>query len=328
MSFKLDFSGYEAMLPFIEDAKTSRVSSKDVIESIKKNHAMSGVFKFTKKDYGVTADVLLNVIYNAFSRAGEDKATGSRSLSHLKQTYDWCRRNWDLVMASVDFLRSTDLEVVVKERAAEYLPSDVVFPDLTVYFVFDGCDGRGFKSQVYMDVTLCAILGREKSIGLLAHEYHHSCRADFALQCSSPKWKNVLETLFYLESEGVADKIYNLGGVLPDNSFPPLRQLIRQRTKFYRHAHIHLAEVEKGILTDANPRKIFSKGLNHPLGNYMADLIERRLGKVALVDCVGDPLKFLETYNEAAELEKEEKGNTFVFSEAVMSKLERVRKDL
>lgn len=328
MSFEVDFSGFEVMLPFIENAKAFQLSSNDVIASIKKNHAMSGVFKFMKEDYGVSADVLLNLIYNAFSLVKEARETLSRSLSNLKNTYDWCNRNWDLVMASADFLKSIDLEAIVKQRCVEYLPSNVAFPNLTVYFVFNGCDGRGFRSEVYMDITLCAILGREKCIGLLTHEYHHSCRAEFALQCSNKRWKNVFETLSFLESEGVADKIYNLGGVLPDNDFPPLKQLIMQRREFYGNAHIHLAKVEKGIMKDVDPRETFSKGSNHPLGNYMADMIELRLGKASLVDCVGNPLKFLETYNEAAKLEKEEKDNIFVFSEEVMSRLEQIKNDL
>jgi hypothetical protein len=328
MSFRVDFSGYGVMLPFIEDAKASRLSSSNVVKRIKKNRALSGVFEFMKNDNKVSADVLLNIIHNAFSQRVGEKASRNRSLRYLIKTYDWCNKNWNLVKASVDWLRSTDLEPVVKERAAYYLPRDVAFPDVMVYFAFDGCDGRGFKSKVYMDVTLCAILGREKSIGLLAHEYHHSCRADFAQKCSNTKWKNIFDTLFYLESEGVADKIYDLGGVLPDNRFLPITQAIRQRKRFYLNAHKYLADVEKGILKNVDPLKTFSGGKNHPLGKYMADLIERKLGKAKLIYCVGHPFEFLKTYNEAAILEKEKIVKTFVFSKGVMAKLDDIQRIL
>jgi hypothetical protein len=289
---------------------------------------MSGVAKFMEKDSEVSVDNLLRIIYDAFSRGLKDEEPTIKPTSSLEQTYDWCSRNWELVVASVDFLKSTDLETIVKEQCKAYLPESVVFPDLTVHFVFNGCDGRGFKSEVYMDITLCAILGKEKCVGLLAHEYHHSCRADFALQCSNPKWKNVFETLFYLESEGVADKIYNLGGVLPDNPFLPLQKLIKKRKETYENAIKHLARVEKGILTDEDPRKTFNNGSNHPVGNFMADLIEQKLGRLVLVGCVGDPVKFLNTYNEAAKLETKEGANMFVFSETVIYKLEQMSKDL
>ncbi|MBE0512813.1 hypothetical protein IBX38_07165 [Candidatus Bathyarchaeota archaeon] len=281
-----------------------------------------------KEEYGVSIDVFLKVIYDAFSHRWKDKTPANKYVSSLKQTYDWCCRNWDLVATSVDSLKSTDLEAIVKEQCLQYLPNNVVFPDLTVYFVFNGCDGRGFKSEIYMDITLCAILGKEKCVSLLAHEYHHSCRANFALRCSNPKWKNAFETLSCLESEGVADKIYNLGGVLPDNDYPPLRQLIKKRKEIYENAPKHLAEVEKGILTDVAPRKTFSEGSNHPLGNYMADLIERRFGRTLLVDCVGDPLKFLKTYNEAAKQEKRDEAGIFVFSKVVIYKLGQIMEDL
>ena len=324
MSFKVDFSGYEVMLPFIEDAKVSRSPSASIVKSIKENSALTGVFEFLKNDYGVSPDGLLNIIHNAFSQRTCEEVSSDRSVRFLNEAYEWCNRNWNLVTATVDWLQSSDLESLVKRQVASYLPRNVVFPDLTVYFVFDGCDGRGFKSKVYVDVILCAILGREKSIRFLAHEYHHSCRADFARECF-PKWKNVFETLFYLESEGVADKIYDLGGVLPDNDFPHLTRLRRRRARIYNNASVHLAKVEKGILNDTDPLKTFSNSSNHPLGKYMADLIERRVGKASLIKCVGDPLKFLETYNQAAKLEKEENVSTFVFSKATMFKLQQIQ---
>ena len=149
MTFRPDFSGYEAMLPFIEEARTSQIPSKDVVESIKENPAMSGVAKFMEKDSEVSVDNLLKIIYDAFSRGLKDEEPTIRPTSRLEQTYDWCSRNWDLVVASVDFLKSTDLETIVKEQCKEYLPESVVFPDLTVHFVFNGCDGRGFKSDYH-----------------------------------------------------------------------------------------------------------------------------------------------------------------------------------
>jgi len=325
MSFKVDFSGYEVMLPFIEDAKALRSPSAKVVKTIKENSALAGVFEFLKSDYGVSADGLLDIIRNVFSQKVSEEVSSDRSVRFLNVAYEWCSKNWNLVTATVDWLRSSDLESLVKKHVASYLPRNVVFPDLTVYFVFDGCDGRGFKSKAYVDVILCAILGREKSVRFLAHEYHHSCRADFAVECSDPKWKNVFETLFYLESEGVADKIYDLGGISPDNNFPHLTWLRRRRARIYNNASVHLAKVEKGILNDADPLKTFSNSSNHPLGKYMADLIERRLGKVILVKCVGDPLRFLEAYNQAAKLEKEENVDTFVFSKATMFKLQQIQ---
>jgi hypothetical protein len=328
MSFKVDFSGYEVMLPFIWNAKASRPSTSSLIESIKENPVLSGVFEFMKNDYKVSVDVWLNIIHNAFSQSVSKKPRGGGSwgsLSFLNQAYDWCSKNWHLVTASVDWLRSADLEPVVKRQAASYLPRDVTFPDLDIYFVFDACDGRGFKSKVFMDVTLCAILGREKSVGLLAHEYHHSCRADLAMECPNPEWKNTFDILTRLESEGVADKIYDLGSIPPDNDFLPLRQLTRRRKRFYVNASRYLGGIEKGILRNADPRKTFRKSSDHPLGKYMADVIEQNLGKASLVECVGDPLMFLKAYNEAAKKAKAKVESTFVFPETAMAKLEHMR---
>lgn len=73
----------------------------------------------------------------------------------------------------------------------------------------------GFKGGICADIALLAILGKTKAIKLLAHEFHHSCRAEIAVPYEEDRYPEIFQVLYWLESEGIADKVYDLDAEKP-----------------------------------------------------------------------------------------------------------------
>lgn len=198
--------------------------------------------------------------------------------------------------------------------------------NMTVYFVLNGGDCRGFKEEIYADITLLTILGKTKAIRLLAHEFHHSSRAEIAVPYEEDSHLTVFQVLYWLESEGIADKVYDLGANQPDNEFEPLLKLIKTRRRIYLNAGNYLKLFDKAVQNSENPIPIFSKNAYHPVGHFMADIIENTLGTRELVKTVGDPFLFVETYNKSAKILR--KSGVYIFSNKTINKLQKIKAEI
>jgi len=208
----------------------------------------------------------------------------------------------------------------------EFLPKIIEPLNVNVHFVLDGGDCRGFKGEIYADITLLAILGETKAIRILSHEFHHSCREEIAVPYKKDRYPDIFQVLYWLESEGIADKVYDLGTEKPDNEFEPLLKLMQIRKQMYSNAKNYLKMFDEAVQKLENPIPIFSNNAYHPVGHFMADVIESALGTRYLVKTVGDPFNFVQTYNEAAKILQ--KPEVYVLSGETTRRLGRIRTEI
>lgn len=173
---------------------------------------------------------------------------------------------------------------------------------------------------------MLAILGRAKAVALLAHEFHHSCRAEIATPYKKTCHAEVFQVLYWLESEGIADKIYDLGQKKPDNAFEPLLKLVKVRRRMDCNASDYLTLFDKALRKWENPVPIFRDNAYHPVGHFMADVTENTLGTRELVKTVGDPLNFLEAYHRSAKILQ--KSSIFIISEEAIKRLKKIRAEI
>jgi hypothetical protein len=321
-----DFTGYEQLVPFIEGVKAGRCQTSKITSKIKSDKALQKMFDYMDRDLKMKVEDYLSVIANAFSKGNLEGILDKSHFSFVRKIYEYCSDNWCQIEETVSFLRQIDIEKEMYLRVEKFLPKVIKPANMTVYFVLDGGDCRGFKEEVYADITLLTILGKTKALGLLAHEFHHCCRAEIAVPYEEDRHPAVFQVLYWLESEGIADKVYDLGSNEPDNEFEPLLKLIKIRRRIYWNAGKYLKLFDKAVQNSENPIPIFSKNAYHPVGHFMADIIENTLGTRELVNTVGDPFYFVETYNKSAKILR--KSGVYILSNKTISKLQKIKAEI
>lgn len=313
------------VVPFIEKVKAARSRASETKVRIRSNRVLQKMFDYMYSDMQISRDEYFHIITNAFSGVRSRNGLDRSHFSFVQKIYEYCSTNWNKVEATVTFLRQFDtrrLHSLVKK----YLPKVIEPPNLVMRFVLDGGDCRGFQREIYADLTLLAILGRAKAAALLAHEFHHSCRAEIAAPYKKTRHAEVFQVLCWLESEGIADKVYDLGQKKPDNAFEPLLKLVKIRRRMYSNASDYLTLFDKALRKWENPVTIFRDNAYHPVGHFMADVIESTLGTRELVKTVGEPFDFLEACNKSAKILQ--KSSIFILSEEAIKRLTKIRAEI
>lgn len=325
MSIYKDLTGFELVVPFIEEVKVNGSRASQTKAKIRSSKVLQKMFNYMYSDMEISVDEYFLTIANAFSKAYLKGSLDRSHFSFVQKIYEYCAANWNQIEETVKFLRQFDtrkLHFMVKK----YLPKNIVLPNVVIRFVLDGGDCRGFQGEIYADLTLLAILGEAKAVGLLAHEFHHCCRAEIAVPYKEIRYAEIFQVLYWLESEGIADKVYDLGQEKPDNVFEPLLKLIKVRRHMYFNASKYLKLFDKALRKSENPVPVFRDNAYHPVGHFMADVIESTLGTRELVKTVGDPFDFVEAYNESAGILQ--KSSIFMLSEEAIKRLAKIRAEI
>lgn len=283
------------------------------------------MFDYMNSDMRISVDEYFLLITNAFSEVCLRSSLDRSHFSFVQKIYEYCSTNWNQIEETVAFLRQFDTKKL-RSMVEKYLPIIIVPPNMVIRFVLDGGDCRGFQGEIYADLTLLAILGKAKAAGLLAHELHHSCRAEIAVPYRETRHTEIFQVLYWLESEGIADKVYDLGQEKPDKVFEPLLKLVKVRRRMYSNARNYLRVFDKALRELENPTPIFRDNAYHPVGHFMADVIESTLGTRELVETVGNPFDFIEAYNESARILQ--KSSIFIFSEEAIKRLTKIRAEI
>ncbi len=252
MSISKDFTGFELVVPFIEEARVNGSKASQTRAKIRSSKVLQKMFDYMYSDMEISVDKYFLTITHAFSKVRLRSSLDSSHFSFVQKIYECCAANWNQIEETVQFLRQFDtrkLHFMVKK----YLPKTVVPPSMVIRFVFDGGDCRGFQGEIYADLTLLAILGEDKAAGLLAHEFHHSCRAKVAVPHKETRYAETFQVLYWLESEGIAGKVYDLGQEKPDNMFEPLLKLMKVRRHMYYNASKYLKLFDKALRESENP---------------------------------------------------------------------------
>lgn len=200
------------------------------------------------------------------------------------------------------------------ELACSYIahPARERWPRFTVAFATFRKDARGYSDSIVMD-PLFALEAGPDLVHWLAHETHHLLRHPLTVSTMPGAMTGANQSLVWvlhqLQSEGIADQIDKPRTFFGDGYL----------------AHSRIADFFRGEMANAPARIVQLDALirdladcqhdcdaigerirdtavmaGHPLGYFMADVIDSALGRAALLDDVGNPARFLATYNRAA----------------------------
>ncbi|MCC2617806.1 hypothetical protein LJ739_16260 [Aestuariibacter halophilus] len=200
------------------------------------------------------------------------------------------------------------------ELACDYfsLQASEGAPHFSVAFAAFQKDARGYRSSIVMD-PLFALEAGNNLVYWLAHETHHILRHSVAVATTpdgeSAKNKSLVWVLRQLQSEGIADQIdkphtFFGEGYLAHSKFAKFfrNEVVKGPTRIAQLndliQEIKVCQLECDAI-DERIRKVAVMA-GHPLGFFMADAIEKTLGRDALIVDIGDPSQFLASYNRAA----------------------------
>lgn len=222
----------------------------------------------------------------------------------------------DTVTRFVEALSRSSWFPDARQRAQRYLPDGVVnrFPVPAVSLLFF-IDARGYPERLLLDPLY--FLELTDPVAVLGHEFHHYYRNAVA-RPTKPFGDDLLAwVLETTESEGVAGRVdkAEVPGLTPAElvaRYPDSlrRQYFVEYQIEYRRPDYWLRRVESTlervraapdsnlVLGAALHREIPDNG--RIVGAFMAEAIERVLGRDRLLATVGDPFAFWRAYGDAA----------------------------
>jgi hypothetical protein len=224
-----------------------------------------------------------------------------------------------------DSLAQTNLVGDAGRLAAAYLPSGEVDrrpPPRLAYLVF-GPGAYGGSEGIVMDLLFARDRGSHL-LAIIGHEIHHYHVGHLTglrfPERSAPAF-TLLQAIRNLGNEGTADRIDLRFPVsspgMPAEVVPEYNAAYRDATATFRVMDSVLSRVGSDTARIRQAGRDLSTRLvwgGHPVGAYMAERIEDRLGRATLIATVGNPFAFFRQFNEA---ERRARG-VAPFSEATM----------
>lgn len=244
-----------------------------------------------------------------------------RGIDHLKNA----RRNLvELSNVKNRIEKSIESREFIK-IASRYVPKNVVKENLEVILLVFMPNAGGSQS-IIIDVPFLISYNENEISRILAHELHHILRSRLEKEY---QWKDkhwgIGQSLYWFESEGVANlcnfeetaKIYTDFGYAK----PGQINMILENIDYYIKATNDLiTDVLKGKRTSDELIQFLSEDVKfHVIGYFLAKTISSTLGDENLGKVVGDPIEFLNMYQRACILNKNEKQ--YGFSDEMFSLL-------
>ena len=234
-------------------------------------------------------------------------------------------------------------ENAIKELL-KYLPeTEVSDPPAVSFIAFNDSRGytpvvMGLNDLVAGDESLTdAQVAKLKSQGFnryrpqvlyFAHEFFHHYR-DKKLEFTEPQNNKLDDSLLWyinqIENEGIADLInvaplYDLGMAKYKERIDEEQAMVPTQIKGFSHIMEQIfLQPEKAKEQAKNIGK-YIKRSGHPMGYYMASLIQRHKGREALVKVVRNPFRFFYLYNQVCS----ETAEGTPFSKGAISLIEQL----
>ncbi len=231
-------------------------------------------------------------------------------LQHLMH-YIKVRDNKNKMMRQLENLKSIPYNRKAITRTLKFLPQNRVSVYPPVAFVIFENNGRGSSPIV---VDLAASIEWD-FVSFLSHEFHHWYRnRQLKFNYNNIRRNDMLlvQAFDHIEAEGIADMVdkrdwftkasnsvsLQARQFINDVSRTPyiIKQMDRILIKAEQYPSSRNRQGNK--LLNLLPEK------GHTTGYFMASLILEEFGKDKLVSCVGNPFKFIKTYNDAAKISK------------------------
>ena len=234
--------------------------------------------------------------------------SAGRDIVHLNH-FIKVRDNKQLLDEQLRKLQNHNYSSDAVKRTLEFLPQSSVSEYPPVSFVIFESNGRGSSPIV---VDLAASIEWD-FMSFLSHEFHHWYRnreLQYDIYKVSSNDAALVDALSKIEAEGIADMVDKRDW------------FTKPSTAVSDHARQYIYDVSRSPFVinqmdqllsqlNSNPnssRQIGNQVLQslpeqgHSTGYFMASLILEKIGKDQLVECVGNPFKFIKLYNQAAKL--------------------------
>ena len=224
-----------------------------------------------------------------------------------------------------DSLSKGDMVGEAGDLAAPFLPAGEVDrrPPPRLAYAFFGPEAYGGQDGIIMDLLFARDRG-SYLLPIIGHEVHHYHVGHLSglrfPERSAPAF-TLLQSLRNLANEGTADRIdlrFPTGPPkMPEDVTPAYNAGYRDAAATLREMDSLMSQIGSDTARmrqagkDLSARLVFG---GHPVGAYMAERIDDRLGRAALIATVGNPFAFFRQFNEA---EGRERG-VRPFSEATL----------
>ncbi len=326
----IDKSGVES---FIELCKTGDFS-EIVIENFLENEAYKRLIELGGPNIGMDSkSKWIEIFYKALN----DETIDFENSHIMKILFEnmikpirWASKNLDKIKEFTDIIIHEINKSEFIEIVANYVPKNISMDKIRINLVVFMNNGFGVGEEMIIDVPFLGSMTSDGISRILAHELHHMLRTKVEVPyCIEDEYAGVNQALFWLESEGIADlcnyketsKIYENFGYVEQGKFAEI-------TLNMRH---HITEFNNALDLDlnhdferVNSKNYLSNNISfHPIGYFMAKYICSVLGEEQLQNCVGDPYKFIVTYNKAAKLTEDLKKVSSI-DESVIQALNEV----
>ena len=248
-------------------------------------------------------------------------AYDARVVAHLRRVRD----QRVLLQAFRDSLARVDMVREGGHLAAPFLPSGEIDrrPPPRLAYGFFGPEAYGGQAGIIMDLLFARDRGSHL-LAIIGHEVHHYHVGHLTglrfPERSAPAFA-LLQSLRNLANEGTADRIdlrFPTGPPkMPEDVSPAYNAGYRDAAATLREVDSLMSRVGSDTARMRQAGKDISSRLvfgGHPVGAYMAERIDDRLGRAALIAVVGNPFAFFRLFNEA----EGRAGGTRPFSEATL----------
>jgi|GEM_PF-1708705 len=201
--------------------------------------------------------------------------------------------------------------------ASRYVPKDIFKENIEVILLVF-IPNAGGNQSIIIDVPFLVPYDEHEISRILAHELHHILRSRLEKEY---QWKDeywgIGQTIYWFESEGIADlcnfeetaKIYTDFGYAK----PGKINLILENIAYYiKETNDLITDVLKGKKTSEELIQFLSEDVKfHVIGYFLAKTISSTMGDEILGKVVGDPVEFINMYQRACILNKNEKQYGF-----------------
>lgn len=223
-----------------------------------------------------------------------------------------------------DSLARVDMLGEAGHLAAPFLPAGEIArrPPPRLAYAFFGPEAYGGSDGIIMDLLFARDRG-SFLLPIIGHEVHHYHVGHLTglrfPERSSPAF-TLLQSLRNLANEGTADRIdlrFPTGPPkMPEDVTPAYNAGYRDAVATLREVDSLMSRVGSDTARMRQAGREISNRLvfgGHPVGAYMAERIDERLGRAALIAALGNPFEFFRQFNEA-----EGRGGVRPFSEATL----------
>ena len=339
-----DFSGIEAFIDLCETPNVDTVK----IDQMLSLPAYQGMIDWLTENWWSDLDeaafrnifraVFIPTKYTIEERYNRFK----RVIKHIQ----WAKENYCDLRNYIAAIKPGLNSQKVIERTKAFLPKDIPDGSFPVYFVVGLTQGSASEKGTFIDSEYKLLEGDPDKYLLpwISHELHHTWREKLPTEedVVDSVYTGIEYAFYWLETEGIAEMVgfteNDLDEYVEHEAERKSKgEKVSYRIQNYLDVNKHLKNlndavkriftgnydnpVDDVVVTLVPPN---SNNVYHEVGHKMAYIIDKTLGRDALIKCVGKPKEFILAYQQSAErINNPEK--VYIFDKDVMAGIKAIQ---